>query len=135
MNSILNLLKWLNDNWASIVTIVVLVVGLYFKAKSLYIRYKNMTEEEKQAEFDKAVANAREALKEIILSYVSKAEVEWKAEGTKLGKTKRAEVISEIYDKYPVLVEVADQKELLEYIDMLIDQALVIVRETIRTEN
>lgn len=132
MNSIINLLKWLNDNWASIVTIVVLVVGIYFKVKSLYLKYKTMTEEEKQVEFDKAVEQAKEALKEVIISYVSDAEINWREENGKLGKTKRAEVIARIYAEYPILVEVVDQEKLLQYIDSLINEALKIVRETIR---
>ena len=132
MNSIINLLKWLNDNWASIVTIVVLVVGIYFKVKSLYLKYKTMTEEEKQVEFDKAVEQAKEALKEVIISYVSDAEINWREENGKLGKTKRAEVIARIYAEYPILVEVVDQEKLLQYIDSLINEALKVVRETIR---
>lgn len=132
MNSIINLLKWLNDNWASIVTIVVLVVGIYFKVKSLYLKYKTMTEEEKQTEFDKAVEQAKEALKEVIISYVSDAEINWREENGKLGKTKRAEVIARIYAEYPILVEVVDQEKLLQYIDSLINEALKVVRETIR---
>lgn len=91
-----------------------------------------MTEAEKQKKFDAAIAQAKLALDEFILGFVADAEINWQDEGAKLGPVKRAEVIQRIYQQYPVFNEVMDQKELIKYIDQLIDHALVTVRETIR---
>lgn len=136
MKSIIELLKWIQDNWASIITIVVLLIGIYTRAKKFVTDWQSKTKEEKEAlekeAFNKAVETAKKALADYILVLVSKAEIDWKSEDGKLGQTKRAQVIEEIYKKYPVLEQVGDKKELLEYIDGLINQALKIVREELR---
>ena len=49
----------------------------------------------------------------------------------KAGKIKRSEVITQIYDKYPVLKEVLNQEELVAYIDAEIDNALKNLEEVI----
>lgn len=136
MKSIIDLLKWIQDNWASIVTIVVLAFGIYQRAKKFWEEWKNKTEEEKkQAEkeaFEKAVETAKKALADYILILVSKAEIDWQSEDGKLGQTKRAQVIEQIYEKYPILEQVQDKTELLAYIDSLITEALKIVRKELR---
>lgn len=136
MKSIIDLLKWIQDNWASIVTIVVLAFGIYQRAKKFWEDWKNKTEEEKkQAEkeaFEKAVETAKKALADYILILVSKAEIDWQSEDGKLGQTKRAQVIEQIYEKYPILEQVQDKTELLAYIDSLITEALKIVRKELR---
>lgn len=138
MNSIKNMLQFINDNWATIVTIAVLAYGIYIKAKKAIADWKAKSEAEKEAAIKdaeaKAIAAARAALENYILALVAKAEVEWNDKGSKLGEIKRAEVIAQIYAKYPVLENVADQAELLSYIDNLINKALVTVRETIRKD-
>lgn len=136
MKSLIDLLKWIQDNWASIVTVVVLALGIYERAKKFWNDWKAKTEEEKkQAEkevFDKAVETAKKALADYILILVSKAEIDWQSEEGKLGKTKRAQVIEQIYNKYPILEQVEDKEELLAYIDSLIKEALEIVRRELR---
>ena len=136
MKSIIDLLKWIQDNWASIVTIAVLAFGIYERAKKFWEDWKAKTEEEKkQAEqeaFDKAVETAKKALADYILILVSKAEIDWQSEEGKLGKTKRAQVIEQIYNKYPILEQVEDKEELLAYIDNLIKEALDVVRRELR---
>ena len=110
MNSIQKLLQFIIDNWSQIVIILTLLLTVYTKFKNFYQNWKSKTEEEKkQAEkeaFEKAVENAKKALSDYILILVSKAEIDWKSEDGKLGRTKRAQVISEIYAKYPILEEV-----------------------------
>ena len=138
MKSIIDLLKWIQDNWASIVTVLVLAFGIYERAKKFWNDWKTKTEEEKkQAEkeaFDKAVEVAKKALADYILILVSKAEIDWQSEDGKLGQTKRAQVIEQIYIKYPILEQVQDKTELLAYIDSLITEALKIVRKELRQE-
>ena len=132
MKSIIELLKWIQDNEASIVTILVLAFGIYARAKKFWEDWKKKTEEEKQAEFDKAVEAAKAALADYILILVSKAELDWQSEEGKLGKIKKAQVIEQIYAKYPILEQVADKQALSDYIDLLINEALKTVRKELR---
>lgn len=134
MKSIINLLSWLNENWASIITILILLAGIYFKAKSSYTAWKRMSKEEKEKQFEVAISKAKLALDEFILGFVADAEINWIEEGSKLGAVKRAEVIQRVYEQYPIFNEVTDQQSLIKYIDELIDHALVTVREKIRKD-
>lgn len=134
MKSINNLLMWINENWASLITIIILLLGVLAKAKNFYSDWKNKTEQEKKEEIEKAIKNAKIAITENILSYVSEAEVNWSA-WVKMGDIKRSEVIKQLYVDYPVLLQVVDQDELIKFIDGAIDKALEIVREKIRNDN
>lgn len=136
MEGIKNFLQLINDNWPTITTILILLFAIYTKAKNFYLDWKAKTEEEKQKAIEEAkqiaIINAKNALADFILVLVSKAEIEWQAEEGKLGKVKRAQVIAEIYAKYPILEEVEDKEALLEYIDTLIADSLKTVRKEIR---
>lgn len=136
MNSLQKLLQFIVDNWSQIIVILTLLLTIYTRLKKFYEDWKQKTKEQQEQEarqaFEKAVNIAKKALADYILILVSKAEVDWKSQDGKLGATKRAQVIEEIYKKYPVLEQVEDKKELLKYIDKLIDDALKIVREELR---
>lgn len=136
MKNFIELLQWIYDNWATIATVAVLIYGIYKKAEKSIKDWKNKTEEEKQKEIDeatkKAIEYAKNALGDYILALVAKAEIDWETQGDKLGEIKRAQVIEQIYAKYPILEQVADKNELLEYIDNLIKEALKTIREKIR---
>ncbi len=136
MNSLQKLLQFIVDNWSQIIVILTLLLTIYTRLKKFYKDWKQKTKEQQEQEarqaFEKAVNIAKKALADYILILVSKAEVDWKSQDGKLGATKRAQVIEEIYKKYPVLEQVEDKKELLKYIDKLIDDALKIVREELR---
>ncbi len=134
MNGIKNFLQLIVDNWATIVAIATLVYGIYVRTKKAIVDWNAKSEAEKQAEIDLQIANAKKVLGEQILKLVSKAELEWQSDTCKLGKVRRAEVIEKIYAQYPILLYAADQQEMIDYIDSLIDKALVVVRETIRKE-
>lgn len=138
MKNFIELLQWIYDNWATIATVAVLIYGIYKKAEKSIKDWRNKTEEEKQKAIDeatkKAIDYAKNALGDYILALVAKAEIDWKEQGDKLGDIKRAQVIAEVYAKYPVLEQVADKEELLAYIDQLINDALKIVRDKIRKE-
>lgn len=132
MEAITKLLNWILDNWTAIVAILGLVYAIYMKAKKTWEDWQSKTEEEKKEALEKEIETAKKILGELILSLVSRAEIEWKNEGSKLGPIKRSQVIEEVFELLPVLSYVTDQEELLKYIDVLIDEALVIVREKIR---
>lgn len=134
MEGIMNLLSWINENWASLVTVIVIVLVILSKARTFYFDWKNKTEEEKQEELNKAIKNAKIAIANNILSYVSDAEVNWSA-WIKMGDIKRSEVIKQLYIDYPILLQVVNQDELIQFIDDCINKALEIVREKIRNGN
>ena len=134
MEAIVRLLTWIKDNWTAIVAIIGLIYAIYLKAKNTWDEWQKMTEEEKQKELEKQIEAAKKILAELILSLVSRAEIEWKDEGAKLGPIKRAQVIEEVFETLPVLAYVTDQEALMAYIDELIDKALIIVREKIREQ-
>ncbi len=136
MNSLQRLLQFIVDNWSQIIIIATLLLTIITKVEYFIRDWKNKTEEEKQKQaekaFNKAVESAKKALADYILILVSKAEIDWQNAEGKLGATKRAQVIEEIYKKYPVLEQVSDKKDLLKYIDNLINEALKTVREELR---
>lgn len=112
LDGIMNFLKFINDNWTMIIIIIGLIISLYMKIKN----YLKLSNEEK-------VALAKEQIRDIMLSLVSKAELDW-SEYKKSGSIKRSQVIDAIYAQYPILREVVDQEELLAWIDRVIDEAL-----------
>ena len=134
MKSINNLLTWINENWASLVTIIILLLAVLTKIRNFYLDWKNKTEQEKKEEIEKAIKNAKIAIAENILSYVSEAEINWSA-WIKMGDIKRSEVIKQLYVDYPILLQVVDQDELIKFIDDAINKALETVREKIRNDN
>lgn len=116
-----NFLKFINDNWTLIVVIAGLVVSLYLKIKS----WLALSNEER-------VELAKEQIKEIMLSLVSQAELDWE-EYKKSGTIKRSQVIDAIFEQYPILAQVTDQESLLAWIDKVIDEALEQMHNIITT--
>lgn len=132
MESLVKLAEFVKSNWASVTVIIGVAVAIYFKIKQEIDKYRKMSEAEKQAEIQKQIEKVRSILSDQVLALVATAEIAWSDEGCKLGPVKRSEVIRKIYVQYPVLTYVADQEELLAYIDKLIDEALETVRKTVR---
>ena len=132
MKAIMNLLTWLNENWATLLAILVLLSALYMKGKSAFNKWIKMTDEERQKATEEQIKKAKQAIANYILSLVAQAEVDWVQSG--MGEIKRAQVIEQIYTAYPVLLEVVDQTEILQFIDDNINKALETVREKLRKE-
>lgn len=112
MQSIINLLHFLNDSWSMIIIIIGLGITLYKKVRS----YMKLSTQQK-------VDIAWQQIEKSILKIVSDAELEWK-EFKKAGQIKRSNVINTIYKDYPILNKVADQEEVINKIDELINIAL-----------
>lgn len=112
MQSIINLLHFLNDSWTMIIIIIGLGITLYKKVRS----YMKLSTQQK-------VDIAWQQIEKSILKIVSDAELEWK-EFKKAGQIKRSNVINTIYKDYPILNKVADQETVINKIDELIDVAL-----------
>ena len=112
LNGIKNFLEFVDANWMNLVIIAGLLIGLYQKI-STYLKKSN---EEK-------VEIAKHQIREIMLKMISDAECDYD-EWNKSGAIKRSQVIKKIYEMYPILSKVVNQKELTEWIDAEIDDSL-----------
>lgn len=116
LTSIQNLLQFINDNWTSLIVIFGLCLSIALKLKS----YLKLSKEEK-------ITVAKKQVEEIVLKLVTDAEENY-CEWTSAGSIKRAQVIDEIFKKYPVLSKVTNQEQLIAWIDETIDEALKTMR-------
>ena len=117
LTSINNVLMFINDHWSEITIGIALTILLVKKIKA----FMEQSDEEK-------IQNALKQAKEIILDSVTRAEVDY-SDWKKSGAIKRAQVLNEIFAKYPILSKVTDQETLIKTLDSYIDEAL----ETLRT--
>lgn len=117
LNGIYNFLNFLNNHWTMICAIFVLVVAITKKAMNFFGK--------SQAE---QVAIAKAQIGEIMLMLVTRAEVSY-SEWIKAGEIKRAEVIDEVFTMFPILSKVANQEEIITFIDEAIDEALKTMRK------
>jgi hypothetical protein len=120
--AIQNFLQLVNDNWTVIIVIVALLISIGKKAKEFFSKSD-----------DEKIAIAKKQVQETMLKLITDAEIDWQ-DYKKSGSVKRAQVIEEIFEKYPVLSKVTDQEELIAWIDETIDDALKTMREVF-TEN
>lgn len=119
LDGVKNFLELVNDNWTTIVVIIGLVIAIIKKG----IAYFNKSDEEK-------VAIAKKQIQETMLKLITDAEEnydEWK----QAGSIKRAQVIDELFANYPILSKVANQEDLIEWIDDVIDESLITLREIV----
>lgn len=121
MEGLQKFLQLLNDNWTSILVCIGLVIGIVKKTRD----YMSKSQDEK-------IEIAKKQIQTTILKMISDAEVDWQ-EWSKAGSIKRAQVIKQIYEEYPILSKVVDQKALTEWIDEQIDSALDTLREIVKT--
>lgn len=121
MEGLQKFLQLLNDNWTSILVCIGLVIGIVKKTQD----YMSKSQDEK-------IEIAKKQIQTTILKMISDAEVDWQ-EWSKAGSIKRAQVIKQIYEEYPILSKVVDQKALTEWIDKQIDSALDTLREIVKT--
>lgn len=119
LEGIQNFLSLINDNWTTIIVIIGLIIALANKIKN----YINLTDDEK-------IEIAKTQVSETILKLISDAELDYN-EWKQAGSIKRSQVIQDIFEKYPILSKVTDQKDLVEWIDKEIDNALEELRAII----
>lgn len=117
LKGIQNTLGILYENWSTILICAGLIAGIVAKT----IKYFR-TDKAKRVEIAKA------QIKQIMFQLVTEAEISYE-EWTKAGNIKRAQVIQIIYEKYPILSKVADQSEIIGWIDKTIDDSLKTMRE------
>ena len=121
MEGLQKFLQLLNDNWTSILVCIGLVIGIVKKTQD----YMSKSQDEK-------IEIAKKQIQTTILKMISDAEVDWQ-EWSEAGSIKRAQVIKQIYEEYPILSKVVDQKALIGWIDEQIDSALDTLREIVKT--
>lgn len=119
LDGIKNFLQFINDNWTSIIIIISLIIAICQKVKS-YLAKSN----------DEKIASAKSQIKEVILKLISDAEVDYE-DWNRAGSIKRAQVIQKIFTEYPVLSKVANQEQLIEWIDTMIDESLKELRKIV----
>lgn len=119
LNGIKNFLQFVNDNWTLIIIIISLIVAIVQKAKKYFAK---STEEQ--------IATAKSQISEIVLKLITDAEVDYK-DWKKAGSIKRSQVIQKIFDEYPILAKVADQQEVVNWIDEMIDTSLKELRNIV----
>lgn len=119
LNGIQNFLQFVNDNWTSIIIIISLIVAIVQKVKKYFAK---STEEQ--------IATAKSQISEIVLKLITDAEVDYK-DWEKAGSIKRSQVIQKIFDEYPILAKVADQEEVVNWIDEMIDTSLKELRNIV----
>lgn len=117
LDGIKNFLMFVNEHWTEILVVAGLALAVWKKLKA----YLEKTDEEK-------IQIAKDQLRETILKFVTQAEEDYD-DWVKAGAVKRAQVIDVIFQKYPILNRVTDQKTLIQEIDGLIDKALDELRE------
>lgn len=112
MDSIKNFLQFVYDNWMDILVCVALIVGIIQKTKS----YLSKSKEER-------VEIAKTQIKETMLKLITQAEVDYD-NWNQAGSIKRSQVIKQIFDEYPILSTVTNQKEVIRWIESEIEYSL-----------
>lgn len=120
MESIKNLLEFLYRNWTSILICAGCIAGIFKKTKDWRTKSK-----EERAEI------AKTQIRETMLNLITRAEIDYET-WSKSGSIKRSQVIKEIFDEYPILSQVANQEEIIEWIDIEINNSLKTLREIVK---
>lgn len=118
-----NLLQFVNDNWGMIAATILLAMAVVKKVAGFFVK----TDEEK-------IAIAKMQIQETMLKLVTKAETDY-LEWVSAGEIKRSEVIDTIFKEYPILSKVANQEELVLWIDEVINDALKTMRKIFEEQN
>lgn len=117
LDGITKFLIFVNENWVYITTII----GLAIAVRNKIMDYLSKSQEEK-------IEIAKAQINEVMLKLVTEAECDWR-EWQKCGEIKRSQVIDKIFAMYPILSTVANQEEVIAWIDEAIDSALKKMRK------
>jgi len=121
LTGIQNFLLIVSQNWVTICVICGLIVSLIQKIKS----YIGKTDEEK-------AAIAKKQIQQTMLKMITEAEINYDA-WNEAGSIKRSQVIEEIYEKYPILSKMANQEDVISWIDTEINNSLKTLREIVKS--
>lgn len=123
LNGIENFLHLVDANWTTILVIVGLVLSIGKKTKDYFSKSK-----------EEQIAIAKLQIQESMLKMITEAEIDFET-WSQAGSIKRSQVIQEIYERYPVLSKVADQKQLIDWIDEEIKGSLKTLRKVVEENN
>ena len=115
-----NFFRFLVEHWTSLIICMALILVMSQKIIAFM-----------QLEHDKKVEIAWKIISEKMLACVMDAENEYQS-GT--GRIKRSAVIAKVYEAYPILNNIADQEEVLEKIDELINVSLVEMKKILSSK-
>lgn len=118
-----NFLQFVNDNWTTVTIIIALIISIGKKAKDFF----NKSDEEK-------IAIAKKQIEETMLKLITDAEVDYR-EWVKAGDIKRSQVITKIFEMYPILSKVTNQEEVVDWLDDIIDDSLKTMRYIFENSN
>lgn len=111
MEIIKNITEFVTMNFTTVLVVIAICLLTYRKCKEFFSM-------DKEAQKKAALA----IIKEEILKLMSDSELYWSTYESS-GQIKRAEVIANIYNKFPVLATIEDQETLIKEIDAMIDAA------------
>lgn len=117
LTGIQNVLQYINNNWTAIIIIIGLILAIVKKAKDFFSKSD-----------DEKIAIAKEQIREVVLRLITDAEIDY-LQWTEAGAIKRAQVINQIFEMYPILSKATNQEELIAWIDSVIDEALETMRD------
>lgn len=123
LNGVHNFLNFVNENWTMIIVTIFLAISVVKKIYGFFSK----SEQEK-------IDIAKKQVKETMLKLVTNAETDYLA-WVSAGAIKRSQVIEEVFKKYPVLSKVANQEELIKWIDTVIDESLEEMRKIFAEQN
>ncbi|MCD7810247.1 MAG: hypothetical protein LUG91_00080 [Ruminococcus sp.] len=123
LNGIKNFLLFIENNWTTICVIIGLLIAI---SKKVY-NYFTKSDEEK-------IEIAKSQIQQTMLKMITEAEVTYEA-WNQSGSIKRSQVIEEIFEKYPILSKIANQEEIIEWIDNEIDNSLKTLREIVKSNS
>lgn len=106
---------------AAIATDIYYLYKLYFKSKIVRRGYRDILEESKPI------------LEKLILAEMAEAEFDW-ADIERAGEFKLAQVVAHLYERFPSLVEIAEQDEVLDFIADTIEKNLPKIQEKISSK-
>ena len=124
MEAIQKFMNFVAENWTAIFAVIVIGIAIYQQVQA----FLRKTKEEQQAIIMEQIEIAKEQVREIMLKLVTEAEKDYR-EWIKAGEIKRAQVIDAVFEKYPILLMVTNQAELIEWMDKTIDEALKKMRK------
>ena len=120
MNGIENFLGYISENWVAILVLL----GLTLALGRMVYNYLKIDNVEK-------IEIAKTQIREAMLKLITEAEIDFE-EWNKSGKIKRSQVITKIYEKYPILSKAVSQEDIIAWLDREIDNSLVTLREIIK---
>lgn len=112
MNGLSNTLEFIQENWSNILLIITAIVTVIYRV----ISFNKLSKQQK-------VEAILTIVKSELLKFMSEAEIDWK-EYEKSGLLKKSDVITKIYDKFPLLKEYLDQDTLIQTISNMIDSGM-----------